>query len=127
MNVRGQVLGEIVGPGEALAARLAVVRPLSGVDAQMAGQIRFAAEGASAEQADKRTFSCMLAHVQLQVLLGADALATEGACEARCGGSAKEVRSCEFDYIRIIKSWQTGSFVRTSSFGTVQAALSLFK
>lgn len=35
VHVCREVLGEIVGAGEALAARLAVVRSLSGVDAQV--------------------------------------------------------------------------------------------
>lgn len=37
VDVRGEVLGQIVGPGETLAAHLAVIRPLAGMDAQMPG------------------------------------------------------------------------------------------
>jgi len=75
--VRGQVLGQVIGPGEALAAHLAVVRPLAGVDAQVPGQVAFAAERAAAEQARERPFAGVLADVQLQILLGPDALAAE--------------------------------------------------
>jgi len=62
--VRGQVFGQVVGPGETLAAHLAVVRPLSGVDAQVSSQIALAAERAAAEQARERPFDRVLAHVQ---------------------------------------------------------------
>lgn len=78
------MLGEIVRPGEAFAARLAVIGTLSGVDTQMAGQVRLAAKGAAAEEAYERTFACVLAHMQLEVLLGAHALAAKGAGKARC-------------------------------------------
>jgi len=63
--VRGQVFGQVVGPGETLATHLAVVRPLAGVDAQVPGQIALAAERAAAEQARERPFTRVLAHVQL--------------------------------------------------------------
>lgn len=79
--VRGQVLGQVVGPGKALAAHLAVIRSLAGVYAQVPGQVAFAAERAAAEQARERSFARMLAHVQLQVLLGPDAFAAERARE----------------------------------------------
>lgn len=82
VDVRGEMLGEIVGPGEALAAHLTVVRPLAGVDAQVPRQVALAAEGATAEQADERPFAGVLAHVQLQVLLGSHALAAERAGKA---------------------------------------------
>lgn len=49
VDVRGEMLGEIVSPGEALAAHLAVVRPLASVDAQVPRQIALAAKGATAE------------------------------------------------------------------------------
>lgn len=84
MYVRGQMLGEIVRPGEAFATRLAVIGPFAGMDAQMAGQVRLAAKGAAAEEANERTFARVLAHVQLEVLLGAHALAAKGAGKARC-------------------------------------------
>jgi hypothetical protein len=82
VDVRGQVLGEVVGAGEALAAHVAVVRPLAGVDAEVARQVALAPEGPAAEEADERPLPRVLPHVQLQVLLGADALAAEGAGEA---------------------------------------------
>lgn len=69
MDVGGEVLREVVRPGEALAARLAVVRPLPGVDPQVAGQVRLAPEGPSAEQTDEGPFPGMLPDVQLEVLL----------------------------------------------------------
>uniref|UniRef100_A0A182THF6 Uncharacterized protein n=1 Tax=Anopheles melas TaxID=34690 RepID=A0A182THF6_9DIPT len=75
------MLGEVVGPGEALAARLAVVRPLAGVDAQVARQVGLAAERAPTEQTDERPLAGVLAHVQLQVFLRPDALAAERAGE----------------------------------------------
>ena len=81
VDVRGQMLGEVVGPGEALAARLAVVRPLAGVDAQVARQVGLAAERAPTEQADERPLAGVLADVQLQVFLRPDALAAERAGE----------------------------------------------
>lgn len=82
MNVRGEMLGEIVSPGEALAAHLAMVRPLAGVDAQMPRQVTLAAEGTTAEQADERPFAGVLAYVQFQVFLGPHALAAERTGEA---------------------------------------------
>lgn len=82
VDVRGEMLGEVVSPGEAFAAHLAMVRPLASVDAQMPRQVALAAEGATAEQADERPFASVLAHVQLQVLLGPDALAAERTGEA---------------------------------------------
>jgi len=63
--VRGQMFGQVVGSGETLAAHLAVVRPLAGVDAQVPGQIALAAESTAAEQARERSFTRVLAHVQL--------------------------------------------------------------
>lgn len=63
MDVRGEMLGEIVGPGEALAAHLAVIRPFAGVDAQVPREIALAAEGTAAEEADERPFAGVLAHV----------------------------------------------------------------
>lgn len=44
MYVCGQVFGEIVGPGEALAASFTVVGPLARVNAQMTSQVALAAE-----------------------------------------------------------------------------------
>jgi len=82
VNVRSEMLGQIIGPGEAFAAHLAVIRPLAGVDAQMPGQVALAAEGAAAEQTDERPLAGVLAHVKLQVLLRPHALAAERAGEA---------------------------------------------
>lgn len=82
VDVRGEMLGEVVSPGEALAAHLAMVRPLAGVDAQVPGQVTLAAEGTAAEQADERPFASVLAYVQLQVFLGPHALAAERTGEA---------------------------------------------
>lgn len=62
----------------------------------MAGQVRLAAKGATAEQADERTLAGVFAHVQLEVLLGAHALAAKGAGEARGGGPAMEVHLIPF-------------------------------
>ena len=80
--VGGEVLREVVRPGEALTAHLAVVGPLAGVDAQVAREVALAAEGPPAEEADERPLARVLAHVELEVLLGAHALAAEGAGEA---------------------------------------------
>jgi len=63
--MRGQVFGEVVGPGETLTTHLAVVRPLAGVDTQVPGQIALTAERTAAEQARERPFTRVLAHVQL--------------------------------------------------------------
>lgn len=75
--MRGQVLGEVVGAREALAAHITVVRPLAGVDAQMARQVALAAERAPAKQAHERPLARVLPHVQLQVLLRPHALPAE--------------------------------------------------
>lgn len=48
----------------------------------MACQIGFAAERASAEKADKRTFAGVLANVQFEVFLGAHTFAAEWTCKA---------------------------------------------
>lgn len=82
MDVGGEVLREVVSAGEALPARLAVVRSLARVDAQVAGQVALAAESSPAEQADEGPLSRVLSDVQFQVLFGADTLAAEGAREA---------------------------------------------
>lgn len=81
VHVRGEVLGQVVGAREALAARLAVVGPLARVDAQVARQVALAAERAPAEQAHERPLARVLAHVQLQVLLRTHALPAEWARE----------------------------------------------
>lgn len=80
--VRSEVLGEVVGAREALAARLAVVGPLARVDAQVACQVALAAKRAPAEQTHERTLARVLAHVQLQVLLRPHALPAERASES---------------------------------------------
>lgn len=49
VDVGGQVLGQVVGASEALAARLAVVGTLAGVDAKVARQIGFTAKGTAAK------------------------------------------------------------------------------
>lgn len=67
-----------------------MVRPLAGVDPQVAGQIRLATEGTSAEEAHERPFAGVLAHMQLQILLGAHTLAAKGARESRGGRSEIE-------------------------------------
>lgn len=82
VDVRSEMLGEVVSPGETLAAHLAVIRPLAGVNTQMPGQVALAAEGTTAEQADERPFAGVLAHVQLQVFFGPHALAAERTSEA---------------------------------------------
>jgi len=103
VNVRGEMLGQIVGSCEAFATHLAVIGPLAGVDAQVPGQVAFATERAAAEQADERPLAGVLAHVELQVLLRPHALAAERAGEApfatiglahRGGGAA--VRKSEY-------------------------------
>lgn len=77
VDVRREMFREVVGPGKALAARLAVVGPLARVNAQVPRQVALTSERAAAEQTHKRTLTCMLPHVQLQILLGAYALAAE--------------------------------------------------
>lgn len=79
--VCGEVLGEVVGAREALAARLAVVGPLARVDAQVPRQVALTAERAPAEQAHERTLARVLPHVQLQVLFRPHAFSTEWASE----------------------------------------------
>lgn len=76
-----EVFREIVGSGETFAARLAVVWPLARVDAQVASQVTLASKRSATEQTHERTFAGMFSHVQLQVLLRADAFAAEWACE----------------------------------------------
>lgn len=93
MYVGGQVLGQVVGPGEALAAHLAVVGPLPGVDSQVPGEVALAAEGTTAEQANEGSLTGVLAHVELQVFLGADALAAEGTREASLASVGGRLRS----------------------------------
>lgn len=63
VDVRSEMLGEVVSPGEALATHLAVVGPFTRVDTQVPRQIALAAESAAAEQADERTLAGVLAHV----------------------------------------------------------------
>lgn len=76
------MLGQVVRPGEAFAAHLAVVGPLAGMDAKVPGEVALAAERAAAKQADERPFAGVLTHVELQVLLRSDALTAERASEA---------------------------------------------
>ena len=76
------MLGQVVRPGEAFAAHLAVVGPLAGVDAKVPGEVALAAERSAAEQTDERTFAGVFTHVELEVLLGSDALTAEWASEA---------------------------------------------
>lgn len=73
------MLRQVVGACKTLATRFAVVRPFAGVYAQMACEVRFSTEGASTEEAHKWSFAGVFAYMQLEVLLGAYALAAEGA------------------------------------------------
>lgn len=75
------MFGQIVGAGKALATCLTVIRPLSGVDTQVTGQIGFTAERSSAKQTDKRALAGVLADVQLKVLLGTYTFAAEWTCK----------------------------------------------
>lgn len=81
VDVRREMFGEVVGAREAFAARLAVVGALARVYAQVARQVALAPERAPAEQTHKRSLTCVLPYVQLQVLLGPHALAAERASE----------------------------------------------
>jgi hypothetical protein len=69
VEVGGEVLREVVSPGEALATHLAVVGPLPGVDPQVPVHVALAAERAAAKLALKRPLASVLPHVQLQVFL----------------------------------------------------------
>lgn len=69
VNVRGQMLGQVICPREALAARLAVVRSLPCVDPQVTREIGLAAESTATEEAHERSFARVLPHVQLEILL----------------------------------------------------------
>ena len=89
----GQMLGEVVGAGEAFSARFAMVRPLTGVYAQVARQIGLAAESASAKKTNERSLAGVLADMQFEVLLGAYAFPTKRASEARCWRSRMKAES----------------------------------
>lgn len=80
--MRRQMFGEVVGAGETFTTHVAMVRPLARMDAQMARQVALPAEGAPAEEAHEGTLAGVLPHVELQVLLGTDAFATERTGEA---------------------------------------------
>ena len=79
--VSRQMLGEIVGPREALPAHVTVVRSFAGVYPQVPREVALPPEGTPAKQADEGPLPRVLAHVQLEVLLGPDALAAEGTRE----------------------------------------------
>ena len=78
----GEMLGQIIRPGETFAAHFAVIRPLSGMDTKMPSKVAFSAERASAEETDERPFAGVLTYVEFQVLLRTDALTAKGAGEA---------------------------------------------
>lgn len=80
--VRGQVLGQIIRPGEAFAAHVAMVGPLAGMDAKMPSEIAFATESSPTEQTNKWTLPSVLPHVKFQVFLGSHALSTKRTGEA---------------------------------------------
>lgn len=77
--VRGQVLGQVVGPRKAFPTHVTVVGPFARVYPEMAREVALAPEGSAAEQTDERTLAGVLAHVQLEVLFGTDALSAERA------------------------------------------------
>jgi len=117
MDVRSEMLGEIVGPGEAFAAHLAVIRPLAGVDAQVPRQIALAAESATAEQTDERPFAGVLAHVQFQVFLGPHALAAERAGEASLatiGLASNAPREADHRFARLVPIVVDGAVVHVA-------------
>lgn len=125
--MRGEMLGEIISPGEAFAAHLAVIRPLAGVDAQVPRQVALASEGATAEQADERPFASMLAHVQLQILLGPHALAAERAGKASLatiGLASDAPREIDHRLARLVPIIVDNIVVHIASFaaGTATAA-----
>ena len=63
MNVGGEVLGQVIRPGEALSTHFAVVGPLTRMDPQMPREITFTSKGSSAKQTNKRPLSRVLSHV----------------------------------------------------------------
>lgn len=69
VEVGGEVLREVVSPGEALATHLAVVGPLPGVDPQVPVHVALATERAATEFALEWPLARVLAHVQFQVFL----------------------------------------------------------
>lgn len=81
MYMRGEMFGQVVGPGETLAADLAVVGTFTRVYAQVTREITFAPEGATAEQANERSLSGVLSYVQFEILFRADAFAAVRAGE----------------------------------------------
>jgi len=67
VQVGGEVLGEVVCPGEALATHLTVVGSLSCVDSQVAIHVALAAKRAAAKFALKRALASVFTNVQFQV------------------------------------------------------------
>lgn len=82
VDVRGQVLGQVISPSKALAASLAVVRPLTRMNSQMSRQVRFTTECSSAKKTHERSFTRMLPNVQLEVLLRPYTLAAKRTSES---------------------------------------------
>lgn len=63
VDVGGQMFGQIVGPGKALAAGFAVVGSFTGVDPQVPCEVRLASEGSTTEQTHEGTLSGVLSDV----------------------------------------------------------------
>lgn len=110
MNVSGEMFGEVVGPGEALAAHLTVVRSLAGVDSEVPGEVALAAESSAAEEAYEGSFAGMLAHVQLQILLRSDALSAERTSKSTFASVWHIVHSSQAQ-VRFYKNWWCYSFI----------------
>lgn len=69
VNMCCQMFGQVVGACKTFATHITVIRPFPSVNPQMASEVALSSKRSTAEEAHEGPLTCVLPHVQFQILL----------------------------------------------------------